>query len=77
MELGDWVESIAKMLVEDPTQVEVRTVEQPNCVTVELHVAPSDLGRVIGKNGRTVRAIRGLVRAAGARQGKRVILEIV
>ncbi len=77
MELGDFVEFIAKMLVEDPTRVWVRTVEQPNCVTLELHVAPSDMGRVIGKGGSAVHALRTLLRAAANRQGMRVTLEIV
>ena len=77
MELKDLVEYIAKTLVEDPSQVEVRVIEGTNSVTLELHVAPNDIGRVIGKSGRIANAIRTLVRVAALRQGKRATLEIV
>lgn len=77
MELKDLVEYIAKTLVEDPSQVEVRVIEGTNSVTLELHVAPNDMGRVIGKSGRIANAIRTLVRVAALRQGKRATLEIV
>ena len=77
MNLKDLVEYIAKTLVEDPSQVEVRVVEGTNSVTVELHVAPGDMGRVIGKSGRIANAMRTLVRVAAIRQGKRATLEIV
>lgn len=77
MDLKDLVEYMAKTLVEDPSQVEVRVVEGANSVTVELHVAPNDMGRVIGKSGRIANAMRTLVRVAAIRQGKRATLEIV
>lgn len=77
MNLKDLVEYIAKTLVEDPSQVEVHVVEGTNSVTVELHVAPGDMGRVIGKSGRIANAMRTLVRVAAIRQGKRATLEIV
>lgn len=77
MNLKDLVEYIAKTLVEDPSQVEVRVVEGTNSITVELHVAPGDMGRVIGKSGRIANAMRTLVRVAAIRQGKRATLEIV
>ncbi len=77
MDLKDLVEYIAKTLVEDPSQVEVRVVEGTNSVTVELHVAANDMGRVIGKSGRIANAMRTLVRVAAIRQGKRATLEIV
>ncbi len=77
MNLKELVEYIAKNLVEDPNQVEVRVVEGANSVTVELHVAPDDMGRVIGKSGRIANAMRTLVRVAAIRQGKRATLEIV
>ena len=77
MELKDLVEYIAKTLVEDPSQVEVRVIEGTNSVTLELHVAPNDMGRVIGKSARIANAIRTLVRVAALRQGKRATLEIV
>ncbi len=77
MDLKDLVEYIAKTLVEDPSQVQVRVVEGANSVTIELHVAPNDMGRVIGKSGRIANAMRTLVRVAAIRQGKRATLEIV
>ncbi len=77
MNLKDLVEYIAKTLVEDPSQVQVRVIEASHSVTVELHVAPGDMGRVIGKSGRIANAMRTLVRVAAMRQGKRATLEIV
>jgi uncharacterized protein len=61
------VEYLAKLLVDNPDQVVVETIDQPDAVTLKLHVARGDLGRVIGKQGRTARAIRTLLYAAGAR----------
>ncbi len=77
MNLKDLVEYIARGLVDDPSQVEVRVVEEANSVAMELHVAPTDVGRVIGKSGRIANALRTLVRVAATRQGKRAKLEIV
>jgi predicted RNA-binding protein YlqC (UPF0109 family) len=77
VDLKDLVEYIAKTLVEDPNQVQVNVIEGANSITLELHVAPSDMGRVIGKSGRIANAIRTLVRVAAVRQGKRATLEIV
>ncbi len=77
MNLKDLVEYIAKTLVEDPSQVRVNVIEGSSSITLELHVAPSDMGRVIGKSGRIANAIRTLVRVAAMRQGKRATLEIV
>ncbi len=71
------VEYIAKSLVEDPSQVMVKVTENQNAVNLELHVAPGDMGRVIGKGGRVANAIRTLVRVAAVRQGKRATLEVV
>ncbi len=76
MDLRDLVEYIAKTLVEDPNQVHVKVIESNSSVTLELHVAPDDMGRVIGKSGRIVNAMRTLVRVAAMRQGKRASLEI-
>jgi predicted RNA-binding protein YlqC (UPF0109 family) len=75
--LKDLVEYIAKTLVEDPNQVQVSVIEGNNSVAVALHVAPNDMGRVIGKSGRIANAMRTLVRVAAIRQGKRATLEIV
>ena len=71
------VEFVAKALVEQPDQVHVETVEDPAATTLRLRVAPGDLGRVIGKQGRTARAIRTLLHATAAKAKRRVVLEIV
>ena len=75
--LKELVESVAKVLVEQPDQVHVEAVEDPATTTLKLRVAPGDLGRVIGKQGRTALAIRTLLHAAAARAKKRVVLEIL
>jgi predicted RNA-binding protein YlqC (UPF0109 family) len=74
---NELVEYIAKSLVNDPGQVVVEVVEDPASTTLRLKVAPGDLGRVIGKQGRTARAIRTLLHATAARAKRRVVLEIV
>lgn len=74
--LKEVVETIAKALVDYPDEVAVREVKGETTV-VELRVAPSDLGKVIGKQGRTARAIRTVLRAAGMKLRKRLVLEIV
>jgi predicted RNA-binding protein YlqC (UPF0109 family) len=75
--IQELVEYIAKALVEDPSQVHVKMMETATSLTLELQVAPSDMGRVIGKGGRVVNALRTLVRVAAVRLGKRATLEIV
>ena len=75
--LKELVEYMAKALVEQPDQVHVEAVEDPATTTLKLRVAPGDIGRVIGKQGRTARAIRSLLHAAAAREKKRVVLEIL
>ncbi len=75
--LKELVEYMAKVLVEQPDQVHVEAVEDPATTTLKLRVAPGDIGRVIGKQGRTARAIRTLLHAAAARAKKRVVLEIL
>jgi hypothetical protein len=71
------VEFVAKALVDSPDQVHVEAVEDPATTTLKLSVAPGDLGRVIGKQGRTARAIRTLLHATAARAKRRVVLEIL
>lgn len=71
------VEYLAKALVDNPDQVNVETVEDNTTTTVRLKVAPADLGRVIGKQGRTARAIRTLLHATAARSKRRAVLEIL
>jgi len=75
--MKELVEFIAKSLVDDPSQVYVSEIEGESSVILEMRVGPEDMGRVIGKGGRTVNAMRTLVRVLAAKQGKRVTLEIV
>ena len=71
------VEYLARRLVDDPDAVEVEEVEREGAVVVQLSVAPDDVGKVIGRQGRIARALRTIVRASAARRDQRVLLEIV
>jgi predicted RNA-binding protein YlqC (UPF0109 family) len=71
------IEQIAQALVDDPAQVSVNPVEEDGETVLELTVGPNDLGRVIGKQGRTARAMRNLLGAAGLKFNKRYVLEIL
>jgi predicted RNA-binding protein YlqC (UPF0109 family) len=71
------IEQIAKSLVDDPDHVTVNQVEGEQGLVLELSVAPNDLGKVIGKQGRTARAMRTLLGAAGMKFHKRITLEIL
>jgi predicted RNA-binding protein YlqC (UPF0109 family) len=71
------VTEIAKALVDIPDEVTVREVEGEQVTVLELRVAPSDLGKVIGKQGRTARSIRTLLGAAGMKLNRRFTLEIL
>jgi uncharacterized protein len=73
----DLVEYVAKALVDQPEQVQVEMVEDAVTTTLRLKVAPGDLGRVIGKQGRTARALRTLLHATAAKAKRRAVLEIV
>ncbi|MGD8996954.1 MAG: KH domain-containing protein [Anaerolineae bacterium] len=75
--MKDLVEYVAKTIVDDPDQVHVSEIEGENSVILELRVGPNDMGRVIGKGGRTANALRRLVRVLAAKQNKRATLEIV
>ncbi|MDQ3754559.1 MAG: KH domain-containing protein [Acidobacteriota bacterium] len=76
--MRDAVEMIVKALVSDAEAVEVRAVERdPKTVMIEVRVAQADMGKLIGRQGRTVRAIRALLHAAGLKQRRRYVLEIV
>ena len=75
--LQDLIAYIASSLVDDPDSVEVNVVEEDRAVVLELTVAPDDLGKVIGKEGRTARAMRTLLSATSARMRKRAILDIL
>jgi uncharacterized protein len=74
--VADLVAWIARHLVDDPSAVRVETEEREDATVLVLHVAPGDVGKVIGRQGRIARALRTLVRASGAREHRRVILEI-
>lgn len=71
------VEEIAKALVDEPEQVQVSAVEGEQSTVLELRVAPNDLGKVIGKQGRTARSIRTILGAASMKLKKRFTLEIL
>jgi predicted RNA-binding protein YlqC (UPF0109 family) len=71
------VEYIVRSLVDQPDQVNVREIDSERTTVLELRVAHDDLGKVIGKHGRTARSIRTLLAAAATKAGKRAVLEIV
>ncbi len=73
----DLVELIAKSLVDNPEMVEVKQIEGEKSVIIELRVAPDDMGKVIGKQGKIAKSIRVLAKAAAAKEGKRVVVEII
>lgn len=75
--MKDLVEVIAKALVDNPDEVVVTEKEEGKTITVELHVAPSDMGKVIGKQGRIAKAIRAVVKAASVGDNKKVNVEII
>jgi len=75
--LQDLIAYIASSLVDDPDSVEVNVIEEDRALVLELSVAPDDLGKVIGKEGRTARAMRTLLAATSARLRKRAILDIL
>ncbi|HWE83191.1 MAG TPA: KH domain-containing protein [Gaiellaceae bacterium] len=68
---------LARELVDDPEAVEVESEERDGALVLMLRVAPDDVGKVIGRGGRIVRALRTVVRASSARDGRRVLVEIV
>lgn len=75
--MKDFVEYLAKHLVDNPDEVEVKEIESDRTVIYEVSVADNDMGKIIGKNGQTVNAIRTLLTAASAKQGgKRAMLEL-
>jgi predicted RNA-binding protein YlqC (UPF0109 family) len=74
--LVELVEYLARRLVDDPDAVRVEESEREGAVVLTLHVAQDDVGKVIGRQGRVARALRGVVRAGAARRRQRVLLEI-
>ena len=75
--MKDLVEAIAKALVDHPEQVQVRAVEGGQVTVLELRVHPEDLGKVIGRQGRTAKSMRTILGAAGMKLRKRLTLEIL
>ena len=76
--MRDAIEMIVKSLVDEPDNVDVREVEQKNGTTlIEVRVAPNDVGKIIGKQGRTIRALRSIARIGGTKKNRRYLLEIV
>ena len=75
--MRELVEDIAKALVDIPEEVSVREVQGEQVTVLELKVAPSDLGKVIGKQGRTARSVRTILGAAGMKLNRRFTLEIL
>lgn len=75
--MKDLLELIAKALVDQPGDVTVTEIESEQTTVLELKVAQEDLGKVIGKQGRTARSIRTILGAAGTKHRKRIVLEIV
>lgn len=75
--MKDLIEFIVKALVDDPSAIEVEEVEAGKTTTYKLRSAKDDIGKVIGKRGRTASAIRTIITAVSARQGKKAVLEIL
>lgn len=75
--MRELVEFIAKSLVEDPDQVAVNEKDNGEEIIIELRVAPSDMGKVIGRQGRIAKSIRAVVNAASSKSDKKVTVEIV
>jgi predicted RNA-binding protein YlqC (UPF0109 family) len=75
--VAELLEYLARQLVDEPDAVRVETAEEDSAVVLRLHVAKDDVGKVIGRQGRLARALRGIVRASASRPHQRVLLEIV
>lgn len=74
--MKEFLEYVARLLAQSPDQVEVTETQEEGTIIYRLAVAPEDVGRIIGRDGRVVRAIRAVLRAAGARQNVRVALQV-
>ena len=75
--MKELVEAIAKALVDHPDDVQVKAIEGEQTTVLELHVHPDDLGKVIGRQGRTAKAMRTILGASGTKLHKRLTLEIL
>ena len=74
--MAELVEFLARSLVDDPDSVRVEREERDDALVLHLHVAEGDVGKVIGRQGRIARALRTVVRAGGAHEDRRIVLEI-
>ena len=77
MDMVELVKFVAQKLVDKPDAVDVREVDGPESVVIELRVDPDDMGKVIGKQGRIAKALRTVVKAAAIRENKKVTVEII
>lgn len=75
--LKDFVEHVVGQIIDRPEELHVEVVEGDRAIVIETRVAPVDAGRVIGREGRTINALRTLVMAIAARSGKRAVLDVV
>jgi uncharacterized protein len=75
--MRDAIEMIVKALVDDKETVDVRELDRNGATLFEVRVAQPDVGKIIGKQGRTIRALRSIARIAGTKQNRRYLLEIV
>ena len=75
--MAELVAYLARRLVDAPDAVRVEAAEEDEALVLRLHVAPDDVGKVIGRNGRLARSLRTIVRAGSVREDRRVLLEIV
>ena len=75
--MKELVEVIAKALVDHPEEVSVNEKKEGRTTVLELHIAEGDMGKVIGKQGRIAKALRSVVKAAAAKEDKRVVVDIV
>lgn len=75
--MKEFVEFIVKKIVDSPDLVDVNFIEGKSTAIIELRVAPEDVGKIIGKSGRTANALRTLVSAVASRQNQKVVLEII
>jgi predicted RNA-binding protein YlqC (UPF0109 family) len=75
--MKELLSTIVRPLVSEPDAVSIHQVDRGHTIVLELHVAPADMGKVIGKQGRRASAIRAIIKAKATRLGKRVIVDIV
>ena len=75
--MENFIKTMVESLVDNKAAVTIESVEEEDSVTIKLHADENDLGKIIGKQGRTAKAIRTLVRAASARDGRKIYVEIL